>query len=195
MRITVHATIENAEGSSAPQVVGHEVLGVSDGLRQGGPAQPALLLAMQRLRLCVGRRRTVSLTGLPLALQIDAGYIKTTRPQADGKRWVPVVASKLVRSSPGRGYAHASALVLGRRQGLRQQAFLQSIGVNRQSPITVLSDGGGDISHACKLPAATARVLDWFLIGMRFEQLLRCCSHCAAFVVRTHTRSIACKAM
>ena len=55
---------------------------------------------------------------------------------------------------------------------MRQQAFLQSIGVPRQSPITVLSDGGDDISHACKLPAATARVLDWFHIGMRFEQLL-----------------------
>ena len=107
-----------------------------------------------------------------MALQIDAGYLKTTRPQADGKRWVPVVASKLVRSSPGRGYAHACALGLGRRQGMRQQAFLQSIGVPRQSSITVLSDGGDDISHACKLPAATARVLDWFHIGMRFEQLL-----------------------
>ena len=82
------------------------------------------------------------------------------------------MTSKLVRSSPGRGYAQASALGLGNRQGLRQQAFLQSIGVSRQSPITVLSDGGDDISHACKLPAATARVLDWFHIGMRFEQLL-----------------------
>ena len=118
------------------------------------------------------RANRLPLTGPPLAVQIDAGYIKTTRPQADGKRWVPVIASKLVRSSPGRGYAHASALGLGKWQGMRQQAFLQSIGVDRQSPITVLSDGGDDISHACKLPAATARVLDWFHIGMRFEQLL-----------------------
>ena len=117
------------------------------------------------------RANRLPLTGPPLALQIDAGYIKTP-PQADGKRWIPVVASKLVRSSRGRGYAHASALGLGRRQGMRQQAFLQSVGVDRQSPVTVLSDGGDDISHACKLPAATARVLDWFHIGMRFEQLL-----------------------
>ena len=55
---------------------------------------------------------------------------------------------------------------------MRQQAFLQSVGVDRRSPVTVLSDSGDDISHACKLPAATARVLDWFHIGMRFEQLL-----------------------
>ena len=56
------------------------------------------------------RTNRLPLTGPPLADQIDAGYIKTTRPQADGKRWIPVVASKLVRSSPGRGYAHACAL-------------------------------------------------------------------------------------
>ncbi len=105
-----------------------------------------------------------------MALQIDAGYIRT-RTQADSRRWIPVVASKVVRNGGGRDYAHAVALGLGARQGLRQQAFLQSVGIDRQSPVTVLSDGGDDISRACKLPAATARVLDWFHIGMRFEQL------------------------
>ena len=39
-------------------------------------------------------------------------------------------------------------------------------------PVTVLSDGGEGISHACQLPAAAERVLDWFHIGMRFEHLL-----------------------
>lgn len=39
-----------------------------------------------------------------------------------------------------------------------------------QSPITVISGGGDDISLACKLPTKTPRVLDWFHIGMRFEQ-------------------------
>lgn len=57
-------------------------------------------------------------------------------------------------------------------QGLRQQAFLQSIGIGPEVPVTVLCDGGDDISYACKLPSATARVLDWFHIGMRFELLL-----------------------
>jgi hypothetical protein len=80
------------------------------------------------------RANRLPLTGPPLAPS-DAGYIRTRR-QADGKRWVPVVTSKLVRSSPGRGYAHASALGLGRWQGMRQQAFLPSVGVDRQSPIT-----------------------------------------------------------
>ncbi len=52
------------------------------------------------------------------------------------------------------------ALRVGQEQGLRQQAFLQSVGIDRQSPVTVLSDGGDEISRACQLPTATARVLD-----------------------------------
>ena len=57
-------------------------------------------------------------------------------------------------------------------QGLRQQAFLASIGIGMDVPVTGLSDGGEDIRHACQLPAAAERALDWFHIGMRFEHLL-----------------------
>ena len=52
------------------------------------------------------------------------------------------------------------------------RAFLQSIGIDPEVPVTVLCDGGDDISFACKLPSATTRVLDWFHIGMRFQHLL-----------------------
>jgi len=38
-------------------------------------------------------------------------------------------------------------------------------------PVIVLSDGGADINHACQLPSAAERVLNWFYIGMRFEHL------------------------
>jgi hypothetical protein len=58
------------------------------------------------------------------------------------------------------------------QQGLRQQAFLASIGIGLNVPVTVLSHGGEDISHACQLPSAAERILDWFHIGMRFEHLL-----------------------
>ena len=36
----------------------------------------------------------------------------------------------------------------------------------------MFSDCGEDISHACQLPAAAERVLDWIHISMRFEHLL-----------------------
>lgn len=66
-------------------------------------------------------------------------------------------------------HAHAYACGHDPRQGLRQQAFLQSIGIGPEVPVTVLCDGGDDISFACKLPSAIARVLDWFHIGCAFS--------------------------
>jgi hypothetical protein len=51
------------------------------------------------------RANRLPLTGPPSAIQIDAGYIKhQDAAQADGRRWIPVVASKLFRSDRGRGY-------------------------------------------------------------------------------------------
>jgi hypothetical protein len=115
--------------------------------------------------------RRPPLSGPPVALQIDAGYIKAPR-QLDGSRWIPVLASEIFRPEKPHTHAHAYATGHDPRQGLRQQAFLQSIGIGLEAPVTVLCDGGDDISFACKLPSATARVLDWFHIGMRFEHLL-----------------------
>lgn len=106
-----------------------------------------------------------------VALQMDAGYIKAPRQQ-DGTRWIPVVASKLIWPKTPHTHAHAYAVGHEPTQGLRQQAFLQSVGIGPQVPITVLNDGGDDINFACKLPSATARVLDWYHISMRFENLL-----------------------
>ena len=107
-----------------------------------------------------------------LALQIDAGYIRSCSKAGPGA-WMPVVASKLVPPTRHRSFAHVYVPSLVKRQGVRQQAFLRSVGVPVTATITVLSDGGDDISLACKLPCAQARVLDWFHIGMYFERLVK----------------------
>ena len=44
-------------------------------------------------------------------------------------------------------------------------------GGQRRNPHHGLVRRGDDVSRACQLPTATARVLDWFHIGMRFKQL------------------------
>lgn len=106
-----------------------------------------------------------------VALQIDAGYIRAA-PRPDGAGWIAAIASKVVGPQKTRTHAHAYVTGYNPQQGLRQQAFLASIGIGMDVPVTVLSDGGEDISHACQLPAAAERVLDWFHIGMRFEHLL-----------------------
>jgi len=39
-------------------------------------------------------------------------------------------------------------------------------------PASLVGVAKTDITHACQLPPAAERVLDWFHIGMRFEHLL-----------------------
>lgn len=116
-------------------------------------------------------RKPVDARRTTIALQIDAGYVRAAR-RPDDARWIGAVASKVVGRQTKRTPAHAYATGFNPHQGLRQQAFLSSVGVSPDTPVTVISDGGEDISFACQLPAAAERVLDWFHIGMRFEHLL-----------------------
>ena len=109
--------------------------------------------------------------GPAIELEVDAGYIRA-EPSREGVRWISVIASKLVRPVARRGYAHAYAGSYNPHQGVRQQAFLASLGVPPDARVTMLSDGGDDVEFACRLPRPTERVLDWFHISMRFEHLL-----------------------
>ncbi len=47
---------------------------------------------------------------------------------------------------------------------------MRSVGIDRPSAVTVLSDRLYGISRGCKLSTATVRVPVWIHIGMRFEQ-------------------------
>ena len=109
--------------------------------------------------------------GPAVELEVDAGYIRAV-PRYEGVRWIVVVASKLGRPQARHGYTHAYAGTYNPHQGVRQQAFLASLGVPPDAPVTVLSDGAEDVHLACRLPRPTERVLDWFHIAMRFEHLL-----------------------
>ena len=79
--------------------------------------------------------------GPAVELEVDAGYIRAV-PSREGVRWISVIASKLVRPVARHGYAHAYAGTYNPHQGVRQQAFLASLGVPPEAPVTVLSDGG-----------------------------------------------------
>lgn len=97
-----------------------------------------------------------------VALQIDAGYVRAA-PRSDGAHWIAAVVSKPVVPQTPHTHAHAYVSGYNPQQGLRQQAFLASIGIGLNVPVTVLSDGGEDISHACQLPSAADRVLGFAL--------------------------------
>ena len=111
-----------------------------------------------------GTLRDSSPRGPVIELEVDAGYIRAV-PESEGARWISVIASKLVRPVARRGYAHAYTGSYNPHQGVRQQAFLASLGVPPEAPVTVLSDGGEDVVFACRLPRPTEQVLDWFHIA------------------------------
>jgi hypothetical protein len=138
------------------------------GTRLDGEAQAGVARVVAQLP---ARSKGPPPTSTAVALQIDAGYIRAA-PRPDGPQWIAAVASKLVVSHTPHTHAHAYVAGHNPQQGLRQQAFLASIGIGLSVPVTVLSDGGEDITYACQLPSAAERVLDWFHIGMRFEHLL-----------------------
>ena len=56
----------------------------------------------------------------------------------------------------------------GKECGSRRSCHPSASIASRPSPYCPTAAMTDDISHACKLQAATARVLDWFRIGMRF---------------------------
>ena len=104
------------------------------------------------------------------ALQVDAGYVRSV-PQTEGTSWVSVIASKIVRPEAKRTHCHAYSIGYEPLQGLRQEAFLASVGIGLDTPVTVLCDGGEDVYAAGALGERSTRVLDWFHVGMRFEHL------------------------
>jgi len=105
------------------------------------------------------------------ALQIDAGYVRSV-PQTEGTSWISVIASKVVRPQTRRTHAHAYTTRSGLQHGPRQEAFLESVGIGGDVPVTVLCDGGEDAAVASRLGNRSMRILDWFHIGMRFQHLL-----------------------
>ena len=105
------------------------------------------------------------------ALQVDAGFVRSV-PQTEGTSWISVIASKIVRPETKRTHCNAYSIGYEPVQGLRQQAFLASVGIGLDTPVTVLCDGGEDVYAAGALGERSTRILDWFHIGMRFEHLL-----------------------
>ena len=105
------------------------------------------------------------------ALQVDAAYIRSV-PKAEGTHWISVIASKIVRPEYKRTQCQAYSIGYEPLQGLRQEAFLASFGIGRDTAVTVLCDGGEDVYAAGRLGERSVRILDWFHIGMRFEHLL-----------------------
>jgi hypothetical protein len=83
-----------------------------------------------------------------------------------------VIASKVLRPQTRRTHAHAHTTGSSLWHAHRQEAFLASVGIGSDVPVTVLCDGGEDMAAAGRLGNRSLRILDWFHIGMRFQHLV-----------------------
>ena len=107
------------------------------------------------------------------ALEIDAGYIRGTPEKCAGCRTFDIIAARLKKSHAPAAY---DALVneVTWSPLTRFHHFSHRAGVDVDSPLAIIGDGGEDFVYPTYMPCRpVTRILDWFHIAMRFEHLLQ----------------------
>lgn len=106
-----------------------------------------------------------------LAIELDAGYIRSNDRTETGSRWFSATVARLV-GTEGAGVCHA---FVGKEIGFpaaRLDRFLNQEGIEDTSALAVISDGGEDVLGAGYYHyRASQQLLDWFHIAMRFQHL------------------------
>lgn len=106
-----------------------------------------------------------------LAVEVDAGYIRSTDRSEAGSRWFSATVARLV-GTEGAGVCHAFVSKEVSFPAGRLDHFLGREGVDDASALAVISDGGEDMLGAGHYPyRASQQLLDWFHIAMRFQHL------------------------
>ena len=106
-----------------------------------------------------------------LAVERDAGYIRSNDRSEKGSRWFSATVARLV-GIEGAGVCHG----FGRQEisfpAARLDRFLGQEGVGDGAAVAVISDGGEDVLGAGYFHyRASQQLLDWFHIAMRFQPL------------------------
>ncbi|MDQ2735213.1 MAG: hypothetical protein M3Y55_09550, partial [Pseudomonadota bacterium] len=97
------------------------------GARLEGEVRRRIDTRLQEM-LVVDDRPMIDVRQARHALQVDAGYVRSA-PSSEGTRWISVIASKVVRPETWRTHAHAYSIGYEPAQGMRQEAFLSSVGI------------------------------------------------------------------
>ena len=105
------------------------------------------------------------------AIGIDGGYVRAHDAKTPQEGWFEVIVGKSLRDDgAGRCFAYVHRLEADPAQ--RMQRFINDERVQPEDPITFLSDGGDTVRQAqLGFGLRGEYVLDWFHIGMRFQNL------------------------
>ncbi|SOE86862.1 hypothetical protein SAMN05446935_7379 [Burkholderia sp. YR290] len=105
------------------------------------------------------------------AVGIDGGYIRLAGHSNRQDGWFEVIVGKSLRDD-GRGHSFAYVHTLEHEPADRMLAFLAQEGVGADQPVTFLSDGGDTVRRAqLDFGDCGERVLDWFHVAMRVQNL------------------------
>ena len=107
------------------------------------------------------------------AVGIDGGYIRRAGVTSRQEGWFEVMVGKSQRDdTSGSCFAYVQRLEADPPGRMRQ--FLDHEGIQSQQPVTFLSDGGDTVRQAQFGDRLHGEwVLDWFHIGMRFQNLVQ----------------------
>ena len=105
------------------------------------------------------------------AVGIDGRYIRLAGHSSRQDGWFEVIVGKSLRDD-GRGHSFAYVHTLEHEPADRMLAFLAQEGVGADQPVTFLSDGGDTVRRAqLDFGDCGERVLDWFHVAMRVQNL------------------------
>ena len=105
------------------------------------------------------------------AIGIDGGYVRAHDGKTPQEGWFEVIVGKSLRDD-GAGQCFAYVHRLEADPAQRMQRFVIDAGLQPDDPITFLSDGGDTVRQAQSgFGPRGEYVLDWFHIGMRFQNL------------------------
>jgi hypothetical protein len=105
------------------------------------------------------------------AIGIDGGYVRAHDAKSPQEGWFEVIVGKSVRDDgDGRSFAYVHRLES--KPWERMQRFVEEEGLKPDQPVIFISDGGDTVRHAqTGFGPHREYVLDWFHIGMRFQNL------------------------
>jgi hypothetical protein len=102
---------------------------------------------------------------------IDGGYIRLAGHSSRQDGWFEVIVGKSQRDD-GSGHSFTYVHTLEHEPADRMLAFLAQEGGGADQPVTFLSDGGDTVRRAqLDFGDCGERVLDWFHVAMRVQNL------------------------
>lgn len=137
---------------------------ISERIETGRTQQP-MMAASEAPRVSIPAPSAVK------AIGIDGGYVHAHDRIAPPEGWFEVIVGKSLRDD-GAGHCFAYVHRLEADPEQRMQRFVKDEGLRSDEPITFLSDGGDTVRQTqTGFGPRGEYVLDWFHIGMRFQNL------------------------